>query len=277
MSAEIILDKIESLPALSENVNYILDICDNPGSSLTELAEAIRKDPLISANILKAANAPEYGYKEEIRDINKAVTLFGMVSIKGFVMSSFIQGLEEVDLSPYNLNSETFIKLIQQQNAFVLSWYKKDPTLLSELSLASQLMEVGKIILSKIVIETSSQKLFAYHIHQIEKLPDLVKMEKEIFDLSHEEVSSELIKKWGFSQDIYIPLRYLSTPHLAPEKYRKTTYILHVVKTLINAHQFNKKANVARAIAIVKKYRLRPESFVTTYKRHFQLSQAVPA
>ena len=277
MSAEIILDKIESLPALSENVNKILDICDNPNSSLTELAETVRKDPLISANILKAANAPEYGYKEEIRNVGKAVTLFGMVSIKGFVMSSFIQDLEEVDLSPYNLDGDTFIDLIRKQNAFVSNWYAKEPELLNTLALISHLMEIGKIILAKIVIETSSQKLFAYHINQIEKLPDLIAMEKEIFDLSHEDVSSELIRRWGFSKDIYMPLKYISTPHLAPAEYKKVTYILHVVKTLINAHQFNQKAGAARAIAIVKKYRLQPESFVSTYKKHLQQTAAVPA
>ena len=48
MSAEIILDKIEALPALSDSVNHILDICDNPDSALNDLIEAVREDPLVS-------------------------------------------------------------------------------------------------------------------------------------------------------------------------------------------------------------------------------------
>ncbi len=266
MSAEIILDKIDTLPALSEHVTHILDICDDPQSSLNDLIEAVRYDPLISANILKAANAPEYGYKQQIRNIAQAVTLFGMVSIKSIVMASFVQSLEEIDLSPYNLDAQQFMNLIQRQNAFITQWYSHDKALFETLSLCSQLMEIGKIILAGVVIDTSSQKLFAHHVKHTTNLLELTRIEKEIFDFSHEEISSKLIEKWGFSEDIYLPLRYISSPAKAPEIYRRQTLILYVTKTLINAHQFSKKQNLAKAIAIVKKYNLAPETFVKTYK-----------
>ncbi len=277
MSAEIIIDKIESLPTLSENVNTILDICDDPDSSLNDLIEAVKKDPLICANILKAANAPEYGYKEEIRDIAKAVTLFGMVSIKGFVMASFVQDLGEIDLSPYNLDARSFIDLIQKQNTFVTQWYADDRKLLETLSLTSHLMETGKIILAGIVIDTSSQKLFAHHIAQTATLTQMCRMEKEIFDLNHEEVSGMLMEKWGFSPEICQTLRHISTPQLAPAEYKKQTYILHIAKTLINAHDFDRRKSLATAIAIVKKYHLKPEQFVATYKSFLEQQILTPA
>jgi len=270
MSAEIILDKVESLPALSDNVNKILDICDNPNSSLADLIDAIKQDPLTVTNILKAANSPDYGFNQEITDITKAVTLFGMVSIKGFVMASFMQGLEEVDLSPYNLDSKSFIDIVQKQNAFVTGWYQTDKEMLDSLSMISHLMEIGKIILSKVVIETSSQKLFAYHINNTSSLLELVQVEREIFDLSHEEVAAQLMQKWGFSPKVYKPLLYISNPDKAPDKFKKQAYILHVVKTIINSHNFDKKQNLAKAVTLVKKHHLKPESFVSTYKQHMQ-------
>jgi HD-like signal output (HDOD) protein len=270
MSAEVILDKVESLPALSDNVHNILDICDNPNSSLADLIDAIKQDPLITTNILKAANSPDYGFNQEITDITKAITLFGMISIKGFVVTSFIQGLEEVDLSPYNLDPRSFVNVIQKQNAFVTNWYQSDKETLDSVSMISHLMEIGKILLSQVVIETSSQKLFAYHTDNTSSLLELVQIEKEIFDLSHEEVAAELMRKWGFSPKIYKPLLYISTPDKAPEKFQKQVYILHVVKTIINSHKFNKKQNLEKAIAIVKKHHLKPESFVAAYKKLLQ-------
>ncbi len=270
MSAEIILDKVESLPALSDNVNKILNICDNPNSSLSDLIDAIKQDPLTTTNILKAANSPEYGFNQEITDINKAVTLFGMISIKGFVITSFIQNLEEVDLSPYNLDPKSFVDIIQKQNAFVTNWYQNDKETLKSLSMISHLMEIGKILLSKVVIETSSQKLFAYHIDNTSSLTELIQVEKEIFDLSHEEVAAELMKKWGFSPKIYKPLLYISTPDKAPYEFKKQAYILNVVKTIINSHNFNKKQSLANAIATVKRQHLKPEYFVAAYKKLLQ-------
>ena len=266
MSAEIILEKIEALPALSENVNHILDICNDSNSSLADLTEAIKRDPLISTNILKAANAPEYGYTQEIRDVSQAVTLFGMVSIMGFVMASFIQDLQDIDLSPYNLDATSFMELTHKQNAFVTNWFKHDKERLSKLALSSHLMEIGKIVLANVVIDTSSQKLFAYHIDKTTNLAQLIQMEEEIFDLNHEEVTAELLKKWGFSEEIYQPLRYTSKPAKVPGAYRKEALILFVTKTLINSHNFDKKKNLAKAVAVVRKYNLAPEAFVKSYK-----------
>ncbi|HHD77517.1 MAG TPA: HDOD domain-containing protein [Campylobacteraceae bacterium] len=276
MSAEIILEKIDALPALSENVNRILDICNDSNSSLADLTEAVKEDPLITTNILKAANAPEYGYTQEIRDVSQAVTLFGMVSIMGFVMASFVQGLEDVDLSPYSLDAHGFMEMTRKQNAFVTQWFKHDKQMLDSIALSSHLMEVGKIVLANVVIDTSSQKLFAYHINQTETLSDLIRMEEEIFDLSHEEVTAQLLLKWGFSEDIYHPLRYTSKPGKVSQEYRKQALILYVAKTLINAHNFDKKKNLAKAVAVVKKYNLAPESFVKTYKA-FEEMMSEPA
>ncbi len=276
MSAEIILEKIDSLPALSESVNRILEICDNPSSSLSDLVHAIKADPLMTTNILKAANAPEYGFEQEIRDITKAVTLFGMISIKGFAMSTFVQNLDDTDLSPYNINSEIFLHIVRQQNAFTMNWYHNENEILNSIAMISHLMEIGKIILSQVILETSSQKLFAYHINNTRNLLELTKIEKEIFDLSHEEVAAMLMEKWGFSEEIYMPLKYISTPHEAPEEYKKEVYILNVVKTIINSHNFDKKQNLTKAVALVKKHHLKPESFVSTYKQHV-LREAVTA
>ncbi len=276
MAAEIILDKVESLPALSDNIHKILEICDNPHNSLADLINAIKKDPMVTTNILKAANAPEYGFDQKITDISKAVTLFGMVSIKGFVITSFIQGLEKHDLSPYNLEATSFMRIIQKQNAFVTNWYKEDRAMLESLSMISHLMEVGKIILSKVVIETSSQKLFAHHIGNTKNLSEVAAMEKEIFDFSHEEIAAKLIQKWGFPSNIYKPLAYISTPNEAHEPYQKKAYILHVVKTLISSHNFDKKQSLTRAIAIVKRFHLKPESFAKTYKQQLQ-RETLPA
>ncbi len=275
MSAEIVLEKVASLPSLSDNVKKILNICDDPNSSFSDLVEAIKTDPLITINILKAANAQEYGFKEDITDIAQAVVMFGMISIKGFVISNFIQSLEETDLSPYNLDANSFIHIVRKQNAFVANWYHQDKKILNTLFMLSHLMEIGKIILSNVVIETSSQKLFADHIKETKTLQEMTKMEKEIFDLSHEEVAAILMKKWGFSPKIYNPLQYISTPYQSPKQYRRETLILHVTKLIINAHNFDRKQNLTAAIAIVKKHRLRPESFVAAYKQ--LQKEAVPA
>ena len=270
MSAEIVLEKIEALPALSNKVQEIIDICDNPNSSLAELCNAIEADPLLTTNILKSANCSHRQLEQPVTDIRKAVTLFGMDSIKGFILSDFITKLEKCDLSPYNLDTGHFMEILRQQHTFTTEWYAEEKKTYSALAMISHLMEVGKIFLSQVIIETSSQKLFAYHIAQTTNLHELLRMEKEIFDITHEEVAAELMRKWGFDNNICIPLAHIGTPESAPEEYRKTARILNVVKSVVDAQHFDRRQNLSHAVQLVKRHHLKPETFVKTYKMFIQ-------
>ena len=191
-------------------------------------------------------------------------------------MNSFIQSLEDIDLSPYDLDTKSFMHIVQQQNAFITNWYQHDRATLDSLSMLSHLMEVGKLILAKVVIETSSQKLFAYHINDTKELKEVIRIEKEIFDLSHEEVAAQLMQKWGFSPNIYKPMQYITMLENAPDEYRKQAAILHVTKLLINTHHFNKEQNYAKAISVVKEQQLKPKYFMAAYKQHMR-REAIPA
>ncbi len=270
MSAEVVLEKIESLPALSDNVRKIIDICDNPDSSLAELCNAIEADPLLTTNILKYANCSHIRLRQPVTDIRQAVTLFGMDSIKGFVLSGFITELEKSDLSPYNLDTVRFTEIIRQQHMFVTTWYGQEKATYRLLAVPSHLMEVGKIFLSQVAVETSSQKLFAHHIAQTATLHELLKMEKEIFEITHEEVAAELMRKWGFGDSICIPLAHIGNPESAPEAYRKTARILNIVKSVVDAQNFDRRQNLSHAVQLVKRHHLKPETFVNTYKMFIQ-------
>ncbi len=113
----------------------IIDICDNPNSSLAELCNAIEADPLLTTNILKSANCSRRRLEQSVTDIRKAVTLFGMDSIKGFVLSSFITKLEKSDLSPYNLDTGRFMEILRQQHAFTTEWYVEEEKTYSALAM----------------------------------------------------------------------------------------------------------------------------------------------
>ncbi|MBV5320456.1 MAG: hypothetical protein JZU62_02115 [Sulfuricurvum sp.] len=56
----------------------------------------------------------------------------------------------ELDLSPYWMSKESYLERSQLQNAFVSRWVSKvDRSLLGHLSLASFLLELGKVVISR--------------------------------------------------------------------------------------------------------------------------------
>lgn len=146
---EAITKKIKALPPLPESVTKIQTICNNPDSSISDLIKVVEKDPLLTANLLKAANSPLYGFSKEIKNIQQAVSLFGMATVKGFAIANAVRSSFKIDLTPYHLTKENFLKISELQNSLAINWVSKiDRKMLDVLATASFLIEIGKVVVS---------------------------------------------------------------------------------------------------------------------------------
>jgi HD-like signal output (HDOD) protein len=276
MSIEI-LEKIESFPVLDDTVTKVVDICEDENASLMDLSKVIQSDPLTSANILKAANNPIYDFDREIKNISQAVSLFGMESIKSFALATFVQKMSDIDLSPYFIDAKTFIDISQRQNAFVANWFKGDKKSLDALMLPSYVLEIGKIIFSKAVIDTSSQIIFSAQIYGASKQSELTTIEEDIFEFNNESITALLLKKWGFPSSVYDIIHYMHNPQEAPSEIIKYSQILQIVKTVINTQGFDQRSSLEEALALVDKYELNQEKFIEVYKKQIKVKSAVCA
>ena len=268
MQAEQLIEKVKHFPPLDDTITKVLAICDDPNASLAQLTEVIQSDPLTMANILKGANNPGYDFNKKITNISQAISLFGMESIKSFALATFLEKIQDINLSPYNVDTKQFKTLTQAQNAFVTNWYKGNKQILDTVTLASYIMESGKIIIAKTLIETFSQNIFADNIKEANTLQDVSNIEKEIFDMSSEEVSAALLKKWKFPEPVYQSILYSINPKNAPKEFTTYANILYVTKLIINIHNFDTKNSLKEAVDIVKKYNLNPNKFIKTYKQY---------
>ena len=144
-----IYKKIKTLPPLDDTVIQIQRLCADENSSIGDLTKIIEKDPMLTANILRSANSPLYGFSKEITTIARAISLFGMATIRGFALSSAIKKSFSVNLEPYGITSQDFLNISMIQNALMYNWYSKvKPKNLEILSPASFMLEIGKIVLS---------------------------------------------------------------------------------------------------------------------------------
>ena len=266
-----ILEKVGAFPPLDDTVNKIMAVCNDPNGSIMELAKVVESDPMTTANILKAANSPLYGFSREIKSIAQAVSIFGMETVKGFAFSSFLQKKPTLNLTPYGLNIKDFPKITQSQNAFVLKWYKNDKISLDILSLSSFLMEVGKIVLSDIVIEHNKTKEFKEAVLKCKNLKGLQELEEKVFGLTNEEIAALILEEWNFDPKIVNSIKYLNTPYLADEEIRAYAASLQAVKSIITTNPFDKEDSLNEALSVVEKYSLDKEKFLEVYELQFEV------
>jgi HD-like signal output (HDOD) protein len=226
-----IIDSIKSLPPLSATIVEVNRIHADPNSTIADMAKSIDHDPMIIANLLKAANSPLYGFAKQIKNATQAVSLFGMSMTRSIVLGNSIRKLLNVDMKPYGITSEKFAKISTLQATLALNWYKKiDRQKAEKLYLAAFLQETGKILIASDVIQEDEDISFA---SEIEMTNNIAQVEKTYTDMTCGEVTAIVFEHWGFEQDFIEMIRYSDMPSAAPDDVKEYSIALNIVKTII--------------------------------------------
>ena len=226
-----IIDSIKSLPPLSKTIMDINRVYADDESSIHDLAKVIEHDPMIVANLLKAANSPLYGFGKEIKNAGQAVSLFGMGMTRSIALGNSVRKLLNVDLQPYGVTSEKFAELSSLQATLMLNWYRKVDTKKAEtLYLAAFLQETGKILIASDVIQEDEAMSFA---SEVEMSNSLAQVEKAYVEVTSSEVTAKVFEHWKFSKEFIEMIRYADNPNAAPEEAREFSVALNIIKTII--------------------------------------------
>lgn len=82
-----LIEEIEQIPMLPESILKVEKVYADADSSVADMTAALSSDPVVAANILKIANSPMYGFSQEIKDIGRAVSLFGKDTVRSFALN----------------------------------------------------------------------------------------------------------------------------------------------------------------------------------------------
>ncbi len=226
-----LIESIKSLPPLSKTIMQINEITQNEDATIADLIKVIEQDPMIVANLLKAANSPLYGFGREIKTVQQAVSLFGMQQTKTIALGNAVKKLLNVDMRPYGITSDKFAEISSLQANLMLAWFNKiDTSMAQTLQLAAFLQETGKILIASDVIQDDEDISFA---SEIELTNNIAQVEKTYVGVTSAEVTSAVFKHWGFGDEFIEMIHFSDTPISAPDEIKKYALALHIVKTAV--------------------------------------------
>lgn len=263
-----ILHKIKSLPPLDETILEIQRICTDKNSSLGELVKVVESDPMLTANILKSANSPLYGFSREIKSISHAISLFGMATVRGFALSSAIKQSMKIDLSPYGLSNAQFQEISTIQSALMFNWYSKvNRELLDVLVPASFMMEVGKVILSHVLLEKGSADDFKRSLNPLRTIQELSSLEFDTHGIANEEVTAKIFEQWNLETELLEAIRFSTNADLAPDNIRPLALALQAVKTVVNIFNQCNEESIEKATQLLKNHDLDTTLFLQAIEK----------
>ena len=226
-----IIESIKSLPALSKTIIDINRVYADEKAGIADLSKVIEPDPMIVANLLKAANSPLYGFAKDIRNVAQAVSLFGMSMTRSIALGNSIRKLLNVDMKPYGVTSDDFADVSSKQAKLILSWYNTiDKEKADKLYLAAFLQETGKILIASDIIQEDEDVSFA---SEIAMTNNIAQVERSYIDVSSAEVTAAVFEHWGFDKEFIEMIKYADNPSAAPEEMKEYATALNIVKTIV--------------------------------------------
>ena len=218
-----ILSNISDLPPMPQTVIKARKIIADQKSDFKELAELLEKDQAIAAKILKLANSPYYGMSGKVSSIQHAAVVLGHKSIGEIITMGGTSTLLSNRLEGYSLEAGALWKhsLAVAFGSRIIA-KRVDPGSENDAFTSGLIHDSGKLILDKYVAER--WELFERFMSDGKHT--FLEAEKEILELDHSEVASEVCKTWNIPEPLIIAIKYHHHPSKSQES--RLAYIVHI-------------------------------------------------
>lgn len=249
---ELLLKSVEVLPPLPDTVSKLRKYVSEANSNIEtmKVAEIISSDPLMMAKLLQLANSPYYGFTREITTINQVITLLGVGNIINIVMADSIRDNFKIDVSPYGLNTQNFLKTCNEEATFITNWLNDEDKKLSHLLVpCAMLLRLGIVIFSNFLIQNHKDKDFLAFLNKSE---NLALAENEFLGVDHISFLGFLLHRWNFDDVLIESICFVRTPHAAREKVKKSAYALAITDHLFVPHDGSSPFNAKAAVALLE-------------------------
>ena len=258
---DFVINEIDALPPLPQTILELQRICAYENSSIKQVANVIEQDPFLTMDLIKNANSPLYGYHRQVNSVLQAVSMFGISTSKGLAIAAAIKAKFTIDLTPYQLEVQSFVEVSNIKNAFLYRWQQKAVHLLEILTPCALTMHIGMAIISNCLKQAKIYEDFMSKVNP----KNFLEVEQEMLGCNQFEVLELLFEHWGFEETIVQVMHDLKNP--APREDLKI-YIspLRVLNALINPYEIASKEQIQEARELVEEYCLDLESFDATLK-----------
>ncbi|MDD2508909.1 HDOD domain-containing protein [Aliarcobacter skirrowii] len=256
-----VLRRVESLAPLPRTIIEIEQYRKKEEKEIQELYEIIKKDALLVTNLLKIANSAMFGFRSKVETPLRAITLLGINFTISVAISTSSQKLLISSLSPYGLSNDDFMKASNIALALTNLWLNKvDPELKDKLLLPALLQDIGKYIISDVLILNNKESDFYKKV--LENLKSLQEIEKDFFEFSSSYVTAHIFKHWNLTQELINTIEFVDDVEKSPIEYKQKAMILDVIKTASNIKEPLSEKSINMAIKKAKEYKLNDKALI---------------
>ena len=224
------VDRLEPIPTV---IHKVLDLADDPESSLRDLVEVVERDPAITANLLKTVNSAHLGLPVKVDSVSQAVSMLGLQEVVEMVLSQNLSGNLQRPQKGYGLaKGELWRQSLAVAMVARTLAGQKDLMSLPAIYTAALLKDIGKVILHEYVAD----ELPAIQALVAEKNMSFVEAEKAVLGIDHTALGGIIAKQWHFSPHMIYMIENHHLPDTASrnDPATATLYLADMVAMMVD-------------------------------------------
>ncbi len=238
-----IIDEInthEDLPSSFEVVSQIISKISSPGYEIKELVEIVKTDPALAAKLIKLANSSIFGRTTKTSSLDNAIIYLGKNILRCTAVAIALKPQEYLceHFDYENFWAQARARSIAAKYSVTKKLGKTDNKYtaseserISRAFTAGLLAKLGTLVYASIWHNDYS----VINVLACGNNTMLKRFEKFRFELDHNNLTAELMKSWGFDEDICMAVR------LQDDKEQSGLYIdeeYEVLSALVNSPRF---------------------------------------
>ncbi|KIM11057.1 MAG: hypothetical protein KU37_08100 [Sulfuricurvum sp. PC08-66] len=224
---------IDQLQPLNATVIQIQNICDDPNTSIRELARVVQNDPVTSGILLNATQSPMFALKK-INSVDQAVAIFGKRMVKALTLGGLKKDIGKTDLSMYGMTESQFSDVANMRMTLMNNWFVKGHAdWLSTLSITSLLGNIGQMLLAKELLAQGKAAPFKAML----ATHTIAECEEEFLRTTTTSVSADIAYYWKLNSVIIDSLAFADSPREAVNDIKPFAVANYVVFKLVPQHR----------------------------------------
>lgn len=205
---------LSSLPALPVIAQKLMALKLDSEEGEQQMLLLIAQDPMISAKIIGLANSPLLGATRHISAVRDAAMLLGLTRVKSVATGIAVMSLVNKPIGRFD-PQELWMHSMSVAFAMlpvVRAMPAKNRPPDDLIFLTGMLHDIGYLALAHLDTQRSDD-LHTRFVIEPDRLA--IEVERELLEVTHDELGAELAKHWNLPSDIVSVIRYHHEPEVA--------------------------------------------------------------
>jgi putative nucleotidyltransferase with HDIG domain len=204
-----LIEETNDLPTLPQVTMEVAQLVDSQTASAPKVAQALARDQVLTAQVLKMANSAFYGAPRRISTVTDAIVLLGMHTIRNMTMAVSCQNVLDREVLSYairrgDLWKHSICVAYAAQQIAKRAKYR----ITEEAFVAGLLHDIGKVLISTYL----SAEFNNVMVHAREMNQSFSSAEQDILGFDHAEVGARLTEHWNLPNHLVQAIRYHHNP-----------------------------------------------------------------